>query len=110
MRIIINYLDFFNLVKGDISESDHKKYLLGVCVLITKYKVDLLNGSDTTADVNLFKQVNLEYLKENSPVIYFEASIHKAISQFLQNNILDALHTLMDAFNFFVIYTNFRKK
>lgn len=78
--------------------------------LITKYKVNLANNNNTKSEREILEKVNLEYLKENAPLIYLETCIYKALSQFLNKNSNECMDTLINAFSFVVVYRKFRKR
>ena len=63
--------------------------------------------SNTTS---LLQKINLNYLKQNSTLIYFEAIISKGVICLFDNDRDSTIDTYSEGFNFMKTYKNFRKR
>jgi len=76
---------------------------------ITNLKFRLINSEDCSEQKAMIKKINLSYLKEHLPVLYFEASIYQALIHHMDNETEKSIEILVKALNFMKLYQNFKK-
>ena len=105
------------LTKEDIDYSQERNILIGFLGLISEFKLALKENDDKLLKEisDLFKLANknkyFSYIKEISPLVYFEIVYNKNIYELIHENLeSENLQSLINDFNYLKTYKNFRKR
>ena len=80
---------------------------------IIMFKLKLINSENYNTEKKILEKINLvnmKYLQENAPILFFEISINLSLINFFDDKMEETVTLLLQSFNFLQIFKKFKKK